>query len=104
MKNNGTKSSEVLNSEYQARAERFDKLLPIDADELTIILKGHLLIEEQLRAIIRALVANPEHLDEARLTFANSLHLARAVAGHFNKGVCWSAAKQLNVVRNLIAH
>src|SRR5690606_7846444 len=95
---------EEFKAEFAAGEARFDKLLPSDADELTIVLKGHLLIEEQLRAITRALVANPEYFDNARLTFSNALHLARAVAGHFNQSACWAAAQQLNSIRNQMAH
>lgn len=98
------KTPEEHKAEFRAGEARFDKLVPVDADELTIVLKGHLLIEEQLRAITRSLVANLEHFDNARLTFSNALHLARAVAGHFNQGACWVAAERLNSIRNRMAH
>jgi len=98
------KTPEDHNNEFNAGLRRFDRLLPTDADELTVVLKGHLLIEEQLRAITRVLMANPQYFDKARLTFANALQLARAVAGHFNKGACWSAAEKLNSLRNQLAH
>ena len=98
------KTSEEHKAELAASAARFDKLVLLGADELTVVLKGHLLIEEQLLAITRSLLANPRHFDNARLTFSNALHLARAAAGHFNDGHCWAAAGRLNSVRNQIAH
>lgn len=98
------KTPEEHKAEFEAGLDRFSRLIPFEADELTVILKGHLLIEEQLRAITRSLVANPQHFDNARLTFSNSLHLARAIAGHFSESVCWSAAERLNAVRNRLAH
>lgn len=91
-------------AEFEAGVERFDRLIPKNADELTVVLKGHLLVEEQLRMIIRSLVANPQYIDKARLTFVNALFLARAVAGHFNNGLCWVAAEKLNALRNQLAH
>lgn len=98
------KTADEHKAEFALNEARFDKLVPHDADELSIILKGHLLIEEQLRTITRSLMANPEHFDKARLTFSNALQLARAVAGHFNQGACWVAAEKLNTIRNHIAH
>lgn len=91
-------------ADFAENDERFFRLVPPTADELTVILKGHLLVEEQLRSITRSSVANPRYFDEAKLTFSNALYLARAVAGHFNEGACWVAAEQLNTVRNKIAH
>lgn len=98
------KTADEHKAAFKSNEARFDKLVPYDADELSIILKGHLLIEEQLRLITRSLLANPEYFDKARLNFATLLKLARAVAGHFNQGACWAAADRLNTVRNHMAH
>lgn len=98
------KTPDEHKADFAINEARSDRLVPHDADELSIILKGHLLIEEQLRSITRSILASPEHFDKARLTFSNALHLARAVAGHFNQGVCWIAAEKLNTIRNHIAH
>ncbi|MGX9934810.1 hypothetical protein ACVFVO_05455 [Advenella kashmirensis] len=98
------KNTNEYKVEFKQNEERFDRLIPRTADELTVILKGHLLIEEQLRAITRSSVSNPEYFDDAKLTFYSALRLARAVAGHFNDGACWVAAERLNSVRNRIAH
>ena len=98
------KTPDEHKAEFTTNEGRFDRLVPHDADELSIVLKGHLLIEEQLRSITRSSLANPEHFDRARLTFSNALHVARAVAGHFNQGTCWAAAEKLNTIRNHIAH
>ncbi|WP_156337321.1 hypothetical protein [Achromobacter aegrifaciens] len=98
------KSPAQYKAEFAQNDERFFRIVHPTADELTVILKGHLLVEEQLRSITRSSVANPRYFDEAKLTFSNALCLARAVAGHFNEGACWVAAEQLNTVRNKIAH
>ncbi|MFC5476690.1 hypothetical protein [Massilia suwonensis] len=98
------KTADEHKAEFKSNEARFDILVPYDADELSIVLKGHLLIEEQLRLIVRSLLANPEYFDKARLNFATLLKLARAVAGHFNQGACWAAADKLNTLRNHMAH
>jgi hypothetical protein len=47
----------------------FTHLLPAGDDLTLIVLKGHLLIEEQLNARLQDLARKPEPLSEARLRF-----------------------------------
>ena len=63
--------------------ERFDKLMPPDANDLHNILRGHLLIEEQLLLTLKTGFPRPELIDKATLSFACKLYLARAVAGPY---------------------
>ena len=96
--------SENVRTEFDNAVARFQQIVSPNADELLIVLKGHLLVEEKLRAIISSSVANPEYIENARLSFANVLQLARAFVGHLNDSSCWTAAEKLNSTRNKLAH
>lgn len=72
-------------------------------DETLIILKTHLLIEELLRDFCVAMVEQPKHLLEARLTFKQIMMLARSLVSH-NTDWIWGVLGNLNRMRNLMAH
>lgn len=98
-----TSGSEEIDLENGIR--RFNLLVPAVGDILVIILKGHLLIEEQLESIITAAVKNPQKIREARLTFAQRLKLVEAIVGHIKKtSVIWEATGALNSIRNRLVH
>lgn len=83
-----------------------DKHLSDDLDELTLILKSHLLIEELLRDFCEHSVGQPKYLRDARLTFKQILCLARSI---YTLNVprlewTWGAVNSLNTMRNLMAH
>jgi hypothetical protein len=58
-----------------------------------IILKGHLVIEERLTSVIEKFVFHPEHLEQARLTFAHKLAIARSLSLDEDKNSMWSLIK-----------
>ena len=60
---------------------RFLKLLPHGQDLALVILKGHLLIEEQIKLIINERVRKHESLSDARLTFHQLICIAEAFSG-----------------------
>lgn len=83
-----------------------EKHLGEDLDELTIILKSHLLIEELLRDSCEYSVGHPKYLRDARLSFKQILCLARSI---YTLNVprlewTWGALNSLNTIRNLMAH
>jgi hypothetical protein len=91
-------------TEFDEGLKRFDRLIPPTSDTLVIVLKGHLLIEEQLQSLIEAAVRNPEVTREARLSFYQRLKFAQSIAGHFSKSLVWEATEALNSVRNRLVH
>ncbi|MGH8749254.1 MAG: hypothetical protein ACREU5_09115 [Burkholderiales bacterium] len=91
-------------ADYEAGLKRFDRLIPPTSDTLTVVLKSHLLIEEQMQSIIEAAVHTPELVRTARLTFYQRLKLAQAIAGHFSQVVAWDAIESLNSIRNRLVH
>ena len=67
-----------------------------------VILKGHLLIEEQIKLIISERVKKPEALSDARLTYYEYICIAEAFLPE-NKDI-WKPVKKLNNIRNKLAH
>lgn len=96
---------EMRRNERQFEAfGRFMSLFPHGKERELVILKGHLLIEEQIRLIIDSKLSNPKVLKEARLTFDQTICLAQSLIPEDSDKTYWKAAKKLNNIRNKIAH
>jgi hypothetical protein len=72
-------------------------------DQILLILRAHLLVEERLRDILAQIAQAPEELKGARLSFRQALCLCRAVIGRQDEPA-WDFIERLNEVRNRIAH
>lgn len=83
---------------------RFRRLMPRSHDLTLIILKGHLLIEEQLLAIIVASMPSSSALGDARFTFHQVLCLARAFSSLSDHLGPWKFLSDLNALRNKLVH
>jgi hypothetical protein len=80
------------------------KHFPTGADLLTVTLKGHLIVEEQLTSIILSHCTSPEYLIDAKLGFYKKVFLARALFYiPIDLGI-WDLALKLNTIRNDFAH
>lgn len=86
--------------------QRFLGLLPHGKDPELVLLKGHLLIEEQIRALIDSRLQNPQSLKEAnaRLETHQAIQLAKAFFPPGHMVDTWRAVSKLNTLRNDIAH
>ncbi|MGX1170326.1 hypothetical protein AB7M16_006592 [Bradyrhizobium sp. USDA 372] len=79
-------------------------------DGTLIVLKGHLVLEELIRAKVEAAVHDPTALRKANLTFFNLLCVARALYGplpdraHENPHDLWDVVEAWNTLRNRLAH
>lgn len=69
-----------------------------------VLLKGHLLLEETLSAVLDQYVFHREHLEDARLTFAQKVQLARAFCLRKNTLGEWELVLAINALRNDLAH
>ena len=73
-----------------------------------MILKGHLLIEEQVIVLIENRIAKFKPVEEANLTTHQKICLAEALIEEFypngEDAWLWPAIKKLNKLRNDIAH
>lgn len=69
-----------------------------------IVLKGHLLIEEQLWELARREAKHPEALAHGRFSFYQISVIAKALAYTEDLDWMWSRIDTLNQVRNRMAH
>jgi len=89
--------------------ERFQEKIELKsgADIEMILLKVHLLIEEQLQSFVDGAVRDTSLLARARFSFAQRLILAEALHRApecFGYGWAWEAVRFLNTLRNQMAH
>ena len=92
--------------------ERADTLFDGISDLTLLVLKAHLLLEEELYNQLRRLFPNPEHYDRLNLRFIQNIMLARAFCiRRTDEGepvehveLCWDALEALNTFRNRLAH
>ena len=74
-------------------------------DELAlVVLKGHLVLEEQLERILGKFVFHPEYLEGANLRFAQKVALARSVSLDEHANSMWELLLAVNALRNELAH
>jgi hypothetical protein len=79
-------------------------------DGTLLVLKGHLVLEELIRAKLEAAVQEPNQLRRANLNFFNVLGVARAVFGdvqdasHGEPRSLWDVVEAWNTLRNRLAH
>lgn len=69
-----------------------------------VILKAHLLLEEQLNALIDERLKNPDALEKAKLESSQRICLAESFFPSGFQPWLWLALSQLNSLRNEIAH
>ncbi len=80
------------------------RLLPKGRDLTLIILKGHLLVEEELNDFLVHCSFQPTALEDARLTFLQKLRVVRAFYPLRQTAKEWALAEDLNKLRNKISH
>lgn len=81
---------------------RYDKHMPKTGDLTLIVLKGHLLVEEQLVDLAKRTFPNPQFLPE--LTFYKLAHIVRATIPQRSDDSFWNVILMLNKLRNTLAH
>jgi hypothetical protein len=86
--------------------DNFRQHLPIGGDFTMMILKGHLLIEEQINLLLEARIPKSSVLKDAGFTFNQKIRLAEAVVEEtYSDDIwLWPAIHKLNKLRNDIAH
>jgi hypothetical protein len=96
--------SEITARHLQA-FKRFLERLPHGKDADLVILKAHLLIEEQINAIVRERLKSPDALlAEERFESIYRILLAQAFFEPDHLPWLWRAILQLNKLRNRVAH
>ena len=83
---------------------RYASFLPETDDVSLIVLKGHLIIEELLVALVERHCFNPKCLTKARLSFAQTTYVAQALFRLPESAPWWEPIRQLNTLRNSLVH
>ena len=97
-------TSEISQRHLQA-FERFVTRLPHGKGVDLVILKAHLLVEEQVNALIRERLANADVLlGEERFESVYRIRLAQSFFPEDHLPWMWHALLQLNKLRNRVAH
>ena len=96
-------NDDITNEEFEA-FRRFLALLPHGKDQLLVILKGHLLIEELLRRIVDERMKKPQALCSVRFECSHIVAIAEAMCAAETEDWIWGALRNLNKLRNDIAH
>jgi len=78
--------------------------IPDDGDVTLVVLKGHLVVAEELNAAVASRVAHPQFLPQAELEFDQLLCVAKSEYFAKTNAWVWGAARKLNSIRNLYAH
>jgi hypothetical protein len=84
--------------------ERADEHLDKVSDVVTLILKGHLLVEEALFAAVQTKFPHPQYFLDANLRFTQLLSIAKGLFYTEEYAPVWDAIQALNIVRNRLAH
>ena len=87
-----------------AAFKRFYALLPRNDDKVLVILKLHLLVEEQVRAFLDERIHDKSALEKASLDCHQAICLAEAMSTQDIHPNVWEAARKLNRLRNEVAH
>lgn len=85
--------------------ERFLRYMPRSDDLTLVTLKGHLLVEEEINAILSMKLREPKALFSARLSFSQRLAVLKALSGSgADQPFRFAAIDRLNTLRNQLAH
>ena len=94
-----------ISPDVQQKFEAFWQHMPLNSkDEVAIVLKGHLLIEDVLRDYCHRNVTHADTLRKAKLTFKQTLLLAKSFRHSHSPEWLWDLADRLNTLRNDLAH
>lgn len=93
-----------ISSREIADFRQFLLKLPHGKDIVLLILKGQLLIEDQVKKIVKERVRHFTALNDARLSFRQQISLAHALVGDEAEPWIWNSLKKIGALRNKIAH
>ena len=97
-------SKSLLQMVDHSRLERIAQHLPDTTDLTLIVLKGHLLGEELLDAIIQSHCKDASVLQGVEIGHLVKIKLAAALTGDIGAQFVWNMCEKLNSLRNALAH
>lgn len=84
---------------------RFQKHIPRSKDITLIILKGHLLVEQEMNDILDDILTESKALREARMTFSHRLAIIKSIYGPLSRSIFpYNQIIKLNSLRNQLVH
>lgn len=83
---------------------KMEKHLYDATDPILIILKTHLIIEENLYIAVCNKLNHPSHIEDARLSFSQLLKIAKSIYFNYKLDAVWVALDSLNKIRNRFSH
>jgi hypothetical protein len=96
---------ESFNYMWQKDLKLLQEHLPISSQSRTLlILKGHLILEDQIRRNLLGFMKNSNQFDKCRLKFSQMLQLVRCFHSRKPNEWFWNGAIELNTLRNKLAH
>lgn len=90
-------------SEATKRLKRYLRIIQGEAVLEVLILRAHLLIEEELRVLIDINLKYAEKFEHRQFSFNQCLILVSSIYGD-QKLWLWESIKHLNGIRNILAH
>lgn len=91
-------------SPFPDSIERYKKHEPKGRNITLVVLKGHLLVEEELNELLELLLPNPEFLYQPRFGFIQRLRVLQAISTEKRLHALADAIELLNEMRNSLAH
>lgn len=95
---------EKVNQKQILAFRKYFSTIPHAKDLTLVVLKGHLLLEEQIRETVIERLTNKEAINKARFNCHQLICLAEALCPDDAPKKMWLAAKKLNKIRNDLAH
>ncbi len=94
----------IKSKNVQRHMLRFADHMPGVDDTIVSILKGHLLIEEQLFGLINVKLRKPVAIKDLRFSFQQILCIAESLTWYKGSEWAWESIGKLNSIRNGLAH
>ena len=92
----------IIEEGSKAILKSIEHLIPVN-DLTLIILKGHLIVEEEINELLDLILPNPDALSKGRFEFYQKLCILKAVCSPGLKWH-WQTIEQLSKMRNQLAH
>jgi hypothetical protein len=89
--------------ESRKTLSRFLKHMPRSKDSTLIILKGHLLIEQEINDILDSHLPNSKYIYDANTSFRDRFAIIKAIYGQ-DKSFPYEQIDKLNSLRNRLVH
>ncbi len=94
----------MIDQDFNKFLEEYGHLIYTVNELDLIILRGHLIIEDELKIIISKFVFHSKYIPEARLTFYQMVNIARSMTLDESNNTIWNIVITLNKIRNIVAH